>query len=105
MQQPDSRQVGADKPTTQLKNCLGLYLHLEGFDMVGLAAVMDLKESQQELAYYPMSTAHMDSKIITYFLPTIYQVTHFLMMSLWQCPPKSFFFLFIITFSSSFWQD
>jgi hypothetical protein len=68
MQQPDSRQVGADKPTTQLKNCLGLYLHLEGFDMIGLAAVMDLKESQQELACYPMSTPHMHTKINTYFL-------------------------------------
>ena len=67
MQQPDLRQVGADKPTTQLKNSLGLCLHLEGFDMVGLEAVTDLKWSQQELACCPMSTAHTHSKINTYF--------------------------------------
>lgn len=92
MQQPDLRQVGADKPTTQLKNSLGLCLHLEGFDMVGLEAVTDLKWSRQELACCPMSTAHTHSKINTYFLQP-YHVTHdntLLLVYLINDPPRMF---------------
>lgn len=76
MQQPDSRQVGADKPTTQLVNSLGSCLKSEGSDMVELEEVMDLKLSQEELklsqedlklsqeelACYSMSTACTHAK-------------------------------------------
>jgi hypothetical protein len=65
MQQPGSRQVGADRPTNQLQSSLGLYQLMERFDMVELEVevAMDLKLFQEELACYPMSTAHENTNV------------------------------------------
>ena len=57
IQQPDSRPVGADKPTIQQENNLGSSLQSEVFDTVEQEEVTDLKLFQEELVYYPMNTA------------------------------------------------
>lgn len=59
IQQPDSRPVGADKPTTQQENNLGSSLQSEVFDMVEQEAVVDSKLFQEELVYYPTNTAQI----------------------------------------------
>lgn len=61
IQQPDSRPVGADKPTTQQENTLGSSLQWEVFDMVEQEEVVGLKPFQVELVYYPMNTAQIKS--------------------------------------------
>lgn len=63
MQLPGLRQVGADRPTNQLQSSLGLYQLMERSDMVELEVAMDLKLFQEELACYPMSTAHENTNV------------------------------------------